>query len=618
MTHIIRRLTQNLINQIAAGEVIERPSSALKELVENAIDAEATQIEVSVVEGGKAYLSVTDNGKGMNKEDLALSVERHATSKLPQDNLFDIHSFGFRGEALASIASVAKLKIISKERGASEAFSIEVQGGEVQPIKPAAQNTGTRVEIKELFFSTPARLKFLKSEKSELLACKEVLQRLALAYPQVSFKLYSEGKLSLHYPAEKSLLDRADTVLGKQFKENVLTIDAENGSVKLTGFIGLPTYLRTTTTEQFLFVNGRFIKDKMLNGCLKAAYQGLIGHEGHPIAVLYLTLPASEVDVNVHPAKTEVRFKDAGIIRGLIVGSLKSALAEAGHRTATTIGIGALDASTSHFLPSAPTHSGYAPQKNYASGRYTPTPKNYGFDNYSQPKNTGFKEPSYSLSESGKGLFQQTPFSAKVETPVEPVADDFPPLGLARCQVINTYILSQTKESLIIIDQHAAHERLTYEKIQEGLHTHKPQTQLLLIPEIVSLTEDEATLLADKAEELKDFGLVMDQFGKDAVIVREIPALLGEKCDIPKLMQDIADTLKEFDNTIALTEKVKEICARIACHTSVRAGRKLTVDEMNALLRQMESCGTSGQCIHGRPTYIELKIKDIEKLFGRK
>jgi len=613
MTHIIRRLTQNLINQIAAGEVIERPSSALKELIENAIDADATQIEVSLDNGGKSYLSVTDNGKGMNKEDLALSIERHATSKLPEDNLFDIHSFGFRGEALASIASVAKLKITTRQRGSAEAFSLEVWGGDVQPIKPAAQNTGTQVEVKELFFATPARLKFLKSDKSELLACKEVIQRLALAYPHVSFKLYSEGKLSVHYPPVKEFIDRADDVLSKQFRDNVLPVDAEHDSVKLTGFIGLPTYLRTTSTEQFLYVNGRFVKDKMLNGCLRAAYQGLIGHEGHPVAVLFLTLPPAEIDVNVHPAKTEVRFKDAGTVRGLIVGALKSVLAEAGHRTATTIGIGALGATTRHFLPSSPMrgHGGY--RASYAS--YEPRESMNG------PKDeSAFDRQSerLSFSDARTGLFKQTPYSAKVELPPEPVADDFPPLGLARCQVMNTYILSQTADSLIVTDQHAAHERLTYEKIQEGLRTHAPQTQLLLIPQIVTLTEDEATLLAERADELKDFGLVLDLFGKNAVMVREIPALLGEKCDVPKLIQDVADTLREFDQAMALSEKVKEICARMACHTSVRAGRKLTVDEMNALLRQMESCGTSGQCIHGRPTYIELKIRNIEKLFGRR
>ena len=612
MTHIIRRLTQNLINQIAAGEVIERPSSALKELIENAIDADATQIEVSLDNGGKSYLSVTDNGKGMNREDLALSIERHATSKLPEDNLFDIHSFGFRGEALASIASVAKLKISTKERGATEAFSLEVWGGDVQPIKPAAQNTGTQVEVKELFFATPARLKFLKSDKSELLACKEVIQRLALAYPHVSFKLYSEGKLSLHYPPTKDLLDRADAVLSKQFRENVLPVQAEHDSVKLSGFIGLTTYLRTTTTEQFLYVNGRFVKDKMLNGCLKAAYQGLIGHEGHPVAVLFLTVPAAEIDVNVHPAKTEVRFKDAGVVRGLIVGCLKSALAEAGHRTATTIGIGALGATTSHFIPPSPARGG-----GYSShGSSHPT--NDDFNRYLKGMSYAKKLPEKMAFADSK-LFEQTPYSAKVEKPApQPETDDFPPLGLARCQVMNTYILSQTPDSMIITDQHAAHERLTYEKIQEGLRTHQPQTQLLLIPEIVSLSEYEAGLLSERSDELKDFGLVLDLFGKNAVAVREIPALLGEKCDIPKLIQDVADTLKEFDQAMALSEKMKDICARMACHTSVRAGRKLTVDEMNALLRQMESCGTSGQCIHGRPTYIELKIKDIERLFGRR
>lgn len=600
----IRLLSPHLINQIAAGEVIERPASALKELLENAIDAGAHNIDVMLGDGGKAYMSVLDDGKGMSPEELELAVERHATSKLPDDDLFDIHFFGFRGEALPSIGSVARLIITSRTQATEEAWRITVEGGMKRPLKPAALPQGTKVEVKDLFFAQPARLKFLKAAQTETGYIKDVINRLAMANPDVAFRLSDEKRQILYYPVVKNHLDRVSMVIGRAFKENAIEVKAEHDGVELTGFISLPTYTRATTSEQYLFVNNRWIKDRMLIGCVKGAYQGLIGHEGHPVLALFLKVPSREVDVNVHPAKYEVRFKDAASIRGLIVGSLKNALAEAGHRTATTIGIDALGHTESGVFPTI-----RSPIRSTSS---------WG---------TGWQALRARQNDTTAQLERQAPldfnindtFSGSVpsvqETP-EPTTEEYPPLGVARGQVHETYIISQTPDSLIITDQHAAHERLTYEKIHAAMNDHV-ETQLLLIPEVVVLTEEATARLIRRAPELQKFGLVLDAFGMDAVIVREIPSILGET-DIQGLIKDMADTLAEFGDTTALTDKIQAICARMACHGSVRAGRRLTAAEMNALLREMEACGTSGQCIHGRPTYIELKLKDIERLFGRR
>ncbi|MBE6449295.1 MAG: DNA mismatch repair endonuclease MutL [Alphaproteobacteria bacterium] len=609
----IRLLSATLINQIAAGEVIERPFSALKELIENSLDAGATMIDVVIADGGKSYLCVSDNGKGMTKDDLTIAVERHATSKLPDDDLFAISSFGFRGEALPSIGSVARLTITSKTKDASEAWAIQVEGGKKSEPYPASFNQGTKVEVKDLFFATPARLKFLKSSQTETGYIKEVINRLAMAHPNVSFKLSDEKRQILFYPATDNLLERLNKVIGNSFAENAVEVIGEHDGFKLHGFVGLPTYTRSTSSEQHLYVNGRWIKDKVLMGCLKGAYQGLLGVDsGHPVVALFLTAPQNQVDVNVHPAKTEVRFKDSAIVRGLIVTAIKSALAEAGHKTSTTIGIGALDKAVPSFLPDRkPSY-----KSNYASA--------YKSNNYTSAYQ--LKEPAQDFL---KADFQaQAPFkmndfySAKcTQTPCSEEEnaleqDDFPPLGLARGQVMETYIISETPDSLIITDQHAAHERLTYEKIRTALQN-KMETQLLLIPEVVPVGEDMVHLLLSKQEELTQMGFVMERFGNDSVVVREIPALLNSE-NVKKLVLDMADTLKEFGDATALEDKIQAICAKMACHGSVRSGRTLNVAEMNALLRQMEACGTSGQCIHGRPTYIELKVSDIERLFGRK
>ena len=591
---MIRLLSKNLINQIAAGEVVERPASALKELIENAIDAGATRIDVKTVEGGKNYFSVSDNGKGMTAEELSLCVERHATSKLPDEDLFNINFLGFRGEALPSIASVARMKITSRIKDSDAAWEISVEGGYKQEPRPASHAQGTTVEVRDLFYATPARLKFLKSAQSEMIAIKDTVNRLALAYPHIAFTLSDERKQVLTYPAVDEDLKRLNAVIGHAFAENVVPVQAAYEGITLSGYVGLPTYTRATGADQYLFVNGRYVKDKLMNGVIRAAYQGLMGHDVFPVVVLFLRIPNEEVDVNVHPAKTEVRFKDAARVKGLIVGAIRNTLAEQGNKSATTISIGALDRAEASVMPS------YTPRPSVSRGsgrNYVPT--------YRIPHQTTPVEP----------MMLRDSYSVRVDVAPEPVIiDELPPLGLAKAQLHKTYIVAQAADGIVIVDQHAAHERLTYEKLTEQANI---QSQALLIPEIVNLSAEEVACLTARAEELKSFGLVLDAFGDDCVAVREIPAIL-DKADIQKLIRDLAETLREFDDTVLLKDKIKDVCARMACHGSVRAGRVLTIDEMNALLRQMEACGTSGQCIHGRPTYIKLGLNDIEKLFGRK
>ena len=598
----IRLLSPTLINQIAAGEVIERPASALKELVENAIDAGATRIDVVMIDGGKSYMSVTDNGKGMTAEELTLAVERHATSKLPEDDLFNIHYLGFRGEALPSIGSVARLTITSKQKNCLEAWSIHVEGGRKNTPRPTGAPEGTKVEVRDLFFATPARLKFLKSTQTEIGYAKDVLHKLAMLHPEIAFSLSDDKRQILKYFPTTSLLDRVSEIMGKDFRDNAIEVHGEHNNITLNGFISLPTYTRSTSTEQYLYVNGRWIKDKMLFGCVKGAYQGLMGHgsDGYPVLSLFLNLPPHDVDVNVHPAKTEVRFKDIASVRGLIVGTLKNALAESGHRTSTTIGIGALGRSSVGIIPQ----------------RHSPRPSLVAKSFKSQTPLALTDSYSVNVIKNPYNIQSISPIPSETNEKIQTTEEEFPPLGLARAQVHKTYIISQTSDSLIITDQHAAHERLTYEKIHTGLNG-KMDRQLLLIPEVVSLTEEETNRLLSHKKELESMGLLIDSFGLDAVVVREIPAVLGEP-DIQKLIKDIADTLLEYGQASALEDRIQALCARMAGHGSVRPGRILNADEMNALLRQMENCKTSGQCIHGRPTYIELKIKDIEKLFGRK
>ena len=590
----IRVLPPNLINQIAAGEVVERPASAIKELIENAIDAGATNIVISIEKGGKAYFSVTDNGCGMSSTELELAIQRHATSKLPTDDLLDINFLGFRGEALPSIASVSKMLLTSRKADMDSGWQLSVEGGKAANPIPVPCKIGTTIEVRDLFYATPARLKFLKSEQSEQGAIREVVDKLAMSHPQITFTFNNENRKLAFYPATDNLFDRVSMVIGHEFKDNALPIQTEYEDLGLSGFIGLPTYTRSTGTEQYLFVNGRSVKDKLLLGAVRGAYQGLMGHgsDGHPVLALFLSVPKHSVDVNVSPAKTEVRFADGAKIRGLLVASLRNTLAAHGNKTATTLSIGALgiQEKTHHTYPTSPARPTFS----------HPAPMQH----------------TLQMSEAYQVKTYESPAPAGIsDSPGKVEPDTFPPLGFAKAQLHKTYIISQTQNGIAIIDQHAAHERLTYEKMMSQIGEH-PQTQLLLMPEIVDLKPEEVALLGSRADELKDMGWILDAFGTDSIAVREIPALL-DKTDIKTTIQDLVDTLKTFEDTILLKDKMKDICARMACHSSVRAGRVLSIDEMNALLRQMESCGTSGQCIHGRPTYIELQLKDIEKLFNR-
>ena len=611
----IRLLPQNLINQIAAGEVVERPASALKELIENSIDAGATKIDITIVDGGKTYFSVKDDGKGMTPQELELAIERHATSKLPDEDLFNINFLGFRGEALPSIASVAKLKITSRTADSTEAWTISVNGGIKAPVKPAAFGKGTLVEVNDLFYATPARLKFLKSPQTEMGYAKEIVNRLAMAYPKIAFSLSDGKRTVLNYSKTDNLLTRITMIIGKEFDKNALAIEADYNGMKLYGFVGLPTYLRATASEQYLFVNGRFVKDKILAGAVRGAFQGLIGHghEGYPVLALFLQVPNSQVDVNVHPAKTEVRFKDSAVVRGLLVGAIRRTLTENASKTSTTIGDIALSKSALSILPKRQ----HSTEPSYISS-YPPLPSQpmMAMDVYSvktEPESINIAETKILPTVQTIAVAENTQQNVTSQN-LQP--DIFPPLGFAKAQLHETYIISQTMNSIVITDQHAAHERLTYEKIMATVGTN-PKTQLLLIPEIVDLNQSEVDVLVRYQNELAKMGLILDAFGYDSIAVREIPAIL-DKTDIKGLIQDLADTLKEFGDTVVLQDKIKDICAKMACHGSIRSGRKLTIEEMNALLRQMENCGTSGQCIHGRPTYIELKLNDIERLFGRK
>ncbi|MBB3066029.1 DNA mismatch repair endonuclease MutL [Limibacillus halophilus] len=600
----IRRLPETLVNQIAAGEVVERPASAVKELIENALDAGARRVDVSLRDGGKALIAVTDDGCGMTREELELAVERHATSKLPDDDLVHIRHLGFRGEALPSIAAVARVTLTSRQSGADEAWALVVEGGKQQKPKPAALDRGTRVEIRDLFFATPARLKFLKQSRTETGYTLDIVKRLAMANPSVAFSLEEDGRDHLRLPAGQGdffdqRLKRLSAIMGREFGENALPIEAEREGIRLSGFIGLPTLNRSTSQLQYLFVNGRPVRDKLLYGAVRGAYRDFLAHDRHPLLALFLDIPPDEVDVNVHPMKAEVRFRDQGVVRGLIVSACRHALAEARHRASTTVAEGALGA----FRREQPG--------NYAgSYRGSALPRGLsdrGFD-YQAPLSGLAGEP---LAPDGSARS----IDGAPEEPSGP-ATDFP-LGAARAQLHETYIVAQTADGIVIVDQHAAHERLVYERMKEQMAGAGVARQILLIPEVVELEQEDARRLADRAEELAALGLVLEAFGSGAVVVREVPALLG-KLDVQGLVRDLADELSEMDQALALTERLGEVCGTMACHGSVRAGRRLAAEEMNALLRQMEATPHSGQCNHGRPTYVELKLADIEKLFGRR
>ena len=605
----IRLLPPNLVNQIAAGEVVERPASVVKELVENALDSGARRIDIHLREGGRSLIVVEDDGNGMTREELALSVERHATSKLPDDDLVHIHSFGFRGEALPSIGAVGRLAIASRARGADGAWQVAVDGGVKSAPEPAARGEGTRVELRDLFYAVPARLKFLKTPRSESNAAQEIVERLAMGHPDVAFTLRDEERLALRLPAigadllqdpAAATLERLGAIIGRDFADNAARLDAMRESVRLTGFAGLPTLNRATSTQQFLFVNGRPVKDRLIIGAIRGAYQDFLARDRHPMVALFVDLPAEEVDVNVHPAKAEVRFRDAALVRGLIVSAIRAALAEAGHRASSTVAASTLGSFTAP--PQFPTQLSTPAWRGYTPGPARSSP---------------------GLAAQAMAAF--APLSAEIDRPSARVEMDAAPdgaaaahpLGVARAQLHETYVVAQTADGIVIVDQHAAHERLVYERMKAALESGAVARQALLIPEVVELDGPNAERLSARAHELAELGLVIEPFGAGAIVVREVPALLGQS-DVRGLIQDLADELAELGDALSLKERLQEVCSTMACHGSVRAGRRLTQPEMDALLRQMEATPHSGQCNHGRPTYVELKLADIERLFGRR
>jgi DNA mismatch repair protein MutL len=594
-------LSPVIVTRIAAGEVIERPAAAVKELVENAIDAGARRIDVVLGEGGQSLIAVADDGIGMNAEELGLAVERHCTSKLPDDDLLRIASLGFRGEALPSIGAVSRLRIVSRPPGAESAWAITLEGGAKAAPVPAAHPPGTLVEVRDLFFATPARLKFLKTPRTERDQAVDAVRRLALAYPEIAFTVTGDGERTLlRLPAAPSRALRVAALLGREVAENAIPIEAERGGFRLGGLIGLPTLHRSMARDQYLVVNGRPVRDRLLVGAVRAAYQDVLARDRHPIVALFLEGPADEIDVNVHPTKAEIRFRDAGTVRGLIVGALRHALAAAGHRAATTVASGALAA----FRPGGGLPGVYATPRFAAPPSAALAGRANGFlaPDRDRPDEAGFAE---------------APGDASPDAPqIGDTARDAP-LGAARAQLHGTYILAETANGLVLVDQHAAHERLVYERIKRAMAERGVARQALLLPEVVELEPALADGLAARAAELAPFGLVLEAFGPGAVVVREVPALLAG-LDVAALVRDLADEVAEWGAALALQERVQSVCGTLACHTSVRAGRRLAVAEMDALLREMEATPNSGQCNHGRPTYVALALADIERLFGRR
>ena len=605
----IRQLSPATINRIAAGEVIERPASVVKELVENAIDAGARRIEVVSAAGGISLVRVTDDGSGMSADDLVLAVERHATSKLPNDDLSNIATLGFRGEALPSIGSVAKLIIQSRPRNASAGAEVIVDRGTKLPVRPAALNFGTQIEVQDLFSATPARLKFVKSERSENIAILEVVKRLAMAHPIVAFEVTTGERASLRLPAEvgnvDGLLKRLGRIMGREFMADALPIAAEREGARLSGYAGLPTLNRQDAAQQFLFVNGRPVRDKVLIGAVRAAYGDHLPKGRHPLLALFLDIDPAELDVNVHPAKVEVRFRDAGLIRGLLIGALRQALEAAGHRASANLGTGALG-----MLERS--RQGAFAQPSAANGN------GGGFYSQRPPQRAPFLTPG--MAEAMQAPIEGLDGPSAEAAPIDDAQGEpqlSRPLGAPRAQLHETYIISQTEDGVVIVDQHAAHERLVYERMKGHLANGSVPSQGLLIPEIVELDDAEIDALTSQVETLARLGLVLEKFGEGAIAVRETPALLGET-DVAGLVRDLAAELLREGESLLLQERLEAVCATMACHGSVRAGRRLNVAEMSALLREMEATPHSGQCNHGRPTYVELKLADIERLFGRR
>jgi DNA mismatch repair protein MutL len=610
----IRQLPETTVNRIAAGEVVERPASVVKELVENALDAGARRIDVLTDGGGRRLIRIADDGAGMTAADLDLAVERHATSKLADDDLVSIRTLGFRGEALPSIGAVARLSITTRHAQEPHAWAIEVDAGAKSEVKPAALGEGTRVEVRDLFYATPARLKFLKLDRTEAEAVREVVRRLAMSRPDVAFTLAGEERAPATFaaalPGAPGRLARLGDVLGAEFRANAVEIAAERDGVVIEGSAALPTLTRANALGQYLFVNGRPVRDKLLLGAVRGAYADYLPRDRHPVLALFVTLPPPEVDVNVHPAKAEVRFRNAGLVRALIVGALKTALAREGTRAATTGG----SATIAAFRPAVAPQRGWDWRRSPARPQDTRRPF--------APLRGGFAEAVQAAFDVGgpaadlrEGEFHEGLAEAAETLPAPELHDH--PLGAARAQVHETYVVAQTRDGLVIVDQHAAHERIVYERLKAALEQTGVARQILLIPEIVEMDEADVERLVARADELARFGLVLEAFGPGAVALRETPSLLGE-IDGAGLLRDLAEHLSEWDETLPLERRLMQVASSMACHGSVRAGRRLKPEEMNALLREMEATPNSGQCNHGRPTYVELKLADIERLFGRR
>ncbi|KAB7614305.1 DNA mismatch repair endonuclease MutL [Amylibacter sp. SFDW26] len=596
----IRQLDDAAANRIAAGEVVERPSSAVKELVENSLDAGATRIDIAYADGGKTLIRVSDDGIGIPEDQLHLALSRHATSKIDGTDLLNISSFGFRGEALPSLGAVGRLTISSRGFETDHASEITVNGGDIRPIKPVARSKGTTVELNDLFHATPARLKFLRTDRAEAQAITDVIKRLAMSEPYVGFTLRDvsgggQGRVTFRSDAQSgdlfdAVLGRLRSILGTEFAENSVALDFEREGLSLHGYASLPTYSRGAAIGQYLFVNGRPVKDRLLLGAVRGAYSDYLSRDRHPVVALFIECDPTLVDVNVHPAKAEVRFRDPAGARSLIVSGLRHALSSAGHRASSTVADATLGAFQAEARPVAPVY-----QMDQRS-RSTMVP----------PVQSGFADV-------------QTEYSGRVEPVIETVeVEDAAekPLGAARAQLHENYIIAQTPDGLVIVDQHAAHERLVYEKLKNQMAENGVASQALLLPEVVDLSENERLVLIDVLDELAKFGLVIEEFGGNAVCVRETPAILGE-VNAQALVRDICDELTDQTTTKVVADKIEAILSRVACHGSIRSGRQMRAEEMNALLREMEATPHSGQCNHGRPTYVELKLADIERLFGR-
>jgi DNA mismatch repair protein MutL len=630
---IIRLLPDHLVNQIAAGEVVERPASVVKELVENAIDAKASRIDITVEQGGVSLIQVRDNGVGMHPQDLSMAITRHATSKLKTDDLLAIYTMGFRGEALPSIASVAQVSIISRAKDANQAYQLQVDAGVVSDIEPAALNEGTLVSVQHLFRNIPARLKFLKTPRTEIGHIIDVVERLAMAHADIHFSISHDGRQLRNFIAHtRNWLEgqpqRLEAVLGKGLAANLLPIEAVREDYQLKGFASLPTFHKSTAQSQYLFVNHRPVRDRMLMGIVRAAYRDVLAKDRHPVVVLFLDMPSDAVDVNVHPAKTEVRFRESNFVRGLLIGTLRAAIHEASKQSAPSNAHSTLHAFTPHILPHT-LQAGAINEgdfnANMASDASFSSTSNAAYgevQNLSSPAAQALWEPSslnpqarYAASVMGAASAAQG--AAYLPAQEGAGMGNVHVLGAAVAQLHQTYIVAETHDGMVIIDQHAAHERLTYERLKRDFNQKEIPRQILLVPEMVPLTESACSRLLSRQKELAQLGLLIEDFGDNNIIVREIPAILAQE-SVSKLIEDLSDEIALYDNHAMLRDKMDEILSTMACHGSVRAGRVLNINEMNALLRDMEKTSYSGQCNHGRPTYVALKKDDIEKLFGRK